>query len=232
MIWSIYDSPRLKGALTGPRVPKWLKRLQYWASDTLFVRPLLGEQLNGLRRDLGLRAGEASLLAMVALGDDRAWFVSRLVWPAAARLAAEHAAGRLSAVGRTRRGRAVGEGARVSRRRRRADRIFARLGQPRGASVFSRRPSRPASDSAGAASCSRSTPINCRPTCRDRCGTSDSCRSASCCRTRRRWCITAASARVRKVWRPACRTWCGRCRTISSTIRGDWCGWASRRKFR
>jgi len=54
MIWSIYDSPRLKGALTGPRVPKWLKRLQYWASDTLFVRPLLGEQLNGLRRELGL----------------------------------------------------------------------------------------------------------------------------------------------------------------------------------
>jgi rhamnosyltransferase subunit B len=49
MIWSIYDSPRLKGALTGPRVPKWLKRLQFWASDTLFVRPLLGKRLNDLR---------------------------------------------------------------------------------------------------------------------------------------------------------------------------------------
>jgi UDP:flavonoid glycosyltransferase YjiC (YdhE family) len=54
MIWSIYDSPRLKGALTGPSVPRWLKRLQFWASDTLFVRPLLGSQLNGLRRELGL----------------------------------------------------------------------------------------------------------------------------------------------------------------------------------
>lgn len=54
MIWSIYDSPRLKGALTGPRVPKWLKRLQFWASDTLFVRPLLGKKLNDLRSELGL----------------------------------------------------------------------------------------------------------------------------------------------------------------------------------
>ncbi len=54
MIWSIYDSPRLKGALTGPSVPKWLKRLQYWASDMLFVGPLLGKQLNQLRRELGL----------------------------------------------------------------------------------------------------------------------------------------------------------------------------------
>jgi rhamnosyltransferase subunit B len=54
MIWSIYDSPRLKGALMGPRVPKWLKRLQYWASDTLFVQPLLGKQLNDLRTELGL----------------------------------------------------------------------------------------------------------------------------------------------------------------------------------
>lgn len=54
MLWSLYDSPRLKGALLGPRVPRWLKRLQFWASDTLFVRPLLGGQLNGLRRELGL----------------------------------------------------------------------------------------------------------------------------------------------------------------------------------
>ena len=54
MIWSVYDSPRLKGALTGSRVPIWLKQLQYWASDTLFVRPLLGKQLNGLRRELDL----------------------------------------------------------------------------------------------------------------------------------------------------------------------------------
>jgi len=54
MIWSVYDSPRLKGALTGPGVPIWVKRLQYWVSDTLFVRPLLGQQLNGLRSELGL----------------------------------------------------------------------------------------------------------------------------------------------------------------------------------
>jgi rhamnosyltransferase subunit B len=54
MFWTLYDSPRLTGALTGPRVPSWVKRLQYWASDTLFVRPILGGDLNGLRRELGL----------------------------------------------------------------------------------------------------------------------------------------------------------------------------------
>jgi UDP:flavonoid glycosyltransferase YjiC (YdhE family) len=54
MFWTLHDSPRLKGALTGPRVPRWLKRMQFWASDTLFIRPLLGGDLNGLRRELGL----------------------------------------------------------------------------------------------------------------------------------------------------------------------------------
>ncbi|MGE3244189.1 MAG: glycosyltransferase [Pirellulales bacterium] len=54
MIWSVYDSPKLKGALTGPRVPIWVKRLQYWASDTLFVNPLIGKPLNGLRSELNL----------------------------------------------------------------------------------------------------------------------------------------------------------------------------------
>ena len=54
VLWSVHDSPRLKGALLGPRVPQWLKRLQFWMADRLFVVPLLGPQLNGLRRELGL----------------------------------------------------------------------------------------------------------------------------------------------------------------------------------
>jgi len=54
VLWSLHDSPRLKGALLGPRVPRWLKRLQFWASDRLFVMPLLGPELNALRTDLGL----------------------------------------------------------------------------------------------------------------------------------------------------------------------------------
>jgi rhamnosyltransferase subunit B len=54
MLWSIYDSPRLKGAFTGPRVPKWLKRVQFWVSDNLFVRQVLGRPLNELRREVGL----------------------------------------------------------------------------------------------------------------------------------------------------------------------------------
>jgi rhamnosyltransferase subunit B len=54
MLWSLHDSPRLKGALTGPGVPKWLKRMQFWLSDSLFVRHVLGGPLNDLRREVGL----------------------------------------------------------------------------------------------------------------------------------------------------------------------------------
>ena len=55
VLWSVYDSPRLKGALLGPRVPRWLKRLQFVLSDRCFVVPLLGPALNSLRSELGLR---------------------------------------------------------------------------------------------------------------------------------------------------------------------------------
>lgn len=54
LLWSVHDSPRLKGAMLGPNVPRWLKRFQFWASDSLFIQPLLGPQLNELRRQLGL----------------------------------------------------------------------------------------------------------------------------------------------------------------------------------
>jgi UDP:flavonoid glycosyltransferase YjiC (YdhE family) len=54
LLWSVYDSPRLKGAMLGPNVPRWLKRFQFWASDSLFIQPLLGPQLNELRGQLGL----------------------------------------------------------------------------------------------------------------------------------------------------------------------------------
>jgi rhamnosyltransferase subunit B len=53
VFWSVYDSPRLKGALLGPGVPQWLKRFQFWTSDMLFVNPLFGP-LNVLRRELDL----------------------------------------------------------------------------------------------------------------------------------------------------------------------------------
>ena len=53
VFWSVYDSPRLKGALLSPGVPHWLKRFQFWASDVLFVNPLF-RPLNVLRRELGL----------------------------------------------------------------------------------------------------------------------------------------------------------------------------------
>ncbi len=54
VLWTVHDSPRLKGALLGPRVPHWLKRLQFRAADTFFLRPLLAPQVDRLRRQLGL----------------------------------------------------------------------------------------------------------------------------------------------------------------------------------
>ncbi len=54
VLWSEYDSPRLKGALLGPRVPRWLKRAQFWAGGQFFLRPLLAPDIDRVRRQLGL----------------------------------------------------------------------------------------------------------------------------------------------------------------------------------
>jgi UDP:flavonoid glycosyltransferase YjiC (YdhE family) len=54
LLWSCYDSPRFKGAYLGPRVPRWLKHLQFRVADHLFARPILCGELNRLRRELGL----------------------------------------------------------------------------------------------------------------------------------------------------------------------------------
>lgn len=54
LLWSIYDSPRLKGALLGPRIPRWFKRMQFWLADRQFVMRLVGRPLNQLRTDLAL----------------------------------------------------------------------------------------------------------------------------------------------------------------------------------
>jgi rhamnosyltransferase subunit B len=93
MLWSIHDSPRLKGSLTGPGVPQWFKRLQYWASDTLFVQPLLGPQLNALRQDVGLAPIKKRIFSewlhksTVVLGMFPDWFgPPQPDWPANTRL--------------------------------------------------------------------------------------------------------------------------------------------------
>jgi rhamnosyltransferase subunit B len=56
MLWTMHDSPRLKGAMLGEGVPRWLKRFQFMLSDKFFIRPLLGPELNKLRGELGLAA--------------------------------------------------------------------------------------------------------------------------------------------------------------------------------
>ena len=92
LIWSLHDSPRIKGAVSGPRVPRWLKLLQYWASDRLFVLPLVGAELNGLRRELGLSPvrrvfGKFMYQCDMLLGLFPDWFgPPQPDWPANARL--------------------------------------------------------------------------------------------------------------------------------------------------
>ncbi|HEY3393621.1 MAG TPA: glycosyltransferase, partial [Lacipirellulaceae bacterium] len=54
MFWTMHDSPRLKGALLGPRVPKWLKRVQFWLADEVVSPRLWGNELNCMRAELGL----------------------------------------------------------------------------------------------------------------------------------------------------------------------------------
>jgi UDP:flavonoid glycosyltransferase YjiC (YdhE family) len=54
MYWSVYDSPRLKGPLLGPRVPRWLKRFQFWMADAVVAQRLLGNELNRMRSELEL----------------------------------------------------------------------------------------------------------------------------------------------------------------------------------
>jgi rhamnosyltransferase subunit B len=87
ILWSVYDSPRLKGALLGPWVPQWLKRAQFWASDMLFLQPLLGPELNRLRRELGLAPvrrifGQWLFSSDLVLGLFPDWFGARQPdWP-------------------------------------------------------------------------------------------------------------------------------------------------------
>lgn len=54
VLWSKYDTPRLKGALLGPRVPRWLKQLQFSMADRFMLGRMLGPAINGLRCELGL----------------------------------------------------------------------------------------------------------------------------------------------------------------------------------
>jgi UDP:flavonoid glycosyltransferase YjiC (YdhE family) len=54
VLWSVYDSPRLRGPLLGPHIPRWLKHTQFWAADRFFAIRLMGPAVNALRREQGL----------------------------------------------------------------------------------------------------------------------------------------------------------------------------------
>ena len=54
VLWSDYDSPRYAGMLSGPAVPRWLKRAQIWAAQKLFIGPAARPSLNAFRAELGL----------------------------------------------------------------------------------------------------------------------------------------------------------------------------------
>lgn len=49
-----FEGPKLPGLVMGPRVPAWLKRLQFWLVDRLAIDPLVCPALNAMGRELGL----------------------------------------------------------------------------------------------------------------------------------------------------------------------------------
>jgi rhamnosyltransferase subunit B len=55
MIRSLIAPPRFPLMLTGRGVPRWIKRLQFWLADNLFIDRLLCPELNAFRAELGLR---------------------------------------------------------------------------------------------------------------------------------------------------------------------------------
>ncbi|TWI72278.1 UDP:flavonoid glycosyltransferase YjiC (YdhE family) [Desulfobotulus alkaliphilus] len=53
-LWSIHDTPRYFGMLTGPSVPKFLKRLQGWLLLDGLIGAVIAPPLNRYRKSLGL----------------------------------------------------------------------------------------------------------------------------------------------------------------------------------
>ena len=181
VLWTVHDSPRLKGALLGPRVPRWLKRLQFWTADTLFVQPILGPRAESHCAASSACAGATDFFALAAY--DPTWCSACFPIGSARR----------NPIGRRKRGSlAFRCGIRRLRDTNRCCsndevREFLAAGPPpiafspgsanREAHMRSSpRPSKRASGSASAAFCSPSTIINCRPSFRRRCDTSASCR--------------------------------------------------------
>ena len=136
VLWSLHDSPRLKGTLLGPGVPQWIKRIQYSLSDRFFVRPLLAPQLNGLRREVGLPAVERIFSKWffksdMTLGLFPDWFGPHQPdWPANTKTVGFPLWDTPGDAAAARRG------ARVSGCRFAADRVLAGIGQQRGTSFF------------------------------------------------------------------------------------------------
>ncbi len=54
VIRSVYHSPQMFNMLLGDRVPRWLKRLQFWLADRLVVDRWIGGEINQFRWEHGL----------------------------------------------------------------------------------------------------------------------------------------------------------------------------------
>ncbi len=158
VLWSLHDSPRLKGALLGPRVPRWLKQLQFWMADRVFVMSLLGPQLNGLRGELGLPVTKRIFNRWLfetdlVLGLFPDWFgppqpdwpanarpVGFPLWDAPGSVPIFRQSGSESNSPERKMGtdplRLERSSVQVSRGRHAADRLLARIGQPRSAPIL------------------------------------------------------------------------------------------------
>ncbi|HMP07806.1 MAG TPA: glycosyltransferase [Lacipirellulaceae bacterium] len=223
---SLHDTPRYMGAGALRYAPRWLKAATLWASSRWIIDPVLAPTVNALRRDVGLPPIRGVFYGwnhspQLVLGMFPDWYgAPQPDWPPQTYqagfplwdqcLAEAHLPEEVEEF------LAAGE----------PPIVFA----PGSANVqagSSAPRSRRASAWAAAASWPPSTPTSCPESCPRRCGTSASCRSACCCRARRRWCTTAASAPVPRGWPRACRRWSCRWRSTNWTTACGWRGWGS-----
>ncbi len=85
---SFHESPKMHGMWMADWLPRWFRKAQYWMADRLVVDRLLGPEVNGFRKELGLEP-EKSVLSrwyfseQLVLGMFPDWFAApQPDWPA------------------------------------------------------------------------------------------------------------------------------------------------------
>ncbi|MCA9229792.1 MAG: glycosyltransferase [Planctomycetales bacterium] len=89
---SFHQSAKMFGMIMADWTPRWFRKAQYWMADRMFIDPILGGQINGLRGELGLPPVSGIMRQwyfspQLVLGLFPEWFApAQPDWPANTRL--------------------------------------------------------------------------------------------------------------------------------------------------